>query len=161
VGKKSVHLPDFETLIAVNREVVALTNEPHGYSEADGVKLQALVDEMEHRADNQEFDEAVVDKAALLVFKLASGQYFKTGNKRTSLVAGAAYLAKNGYAIDLGNSDLVSTVDRAGIAAADLDEVYDVIRRLSHKSKVDRRAWSKAVSEVVTSYKDALTKMGT
>ena len=160
MGKKSIHHPDFETLVAVNREVVALTKEPHGYSEADGTKLVELLKEMEHRADNQEFDEAVVDKAALLVFKLASGQYFRTGNKRTALVAGAVYLAKNGYSIDLGNTDLVSTVDRAGIAAASLDEVYNILRRLSSKAKVERKSWDKAVAQMVASNKDALTKLG-
>ena len=160
VGKKIIHYPDFETLVAVNREVVALTKEPHGYSEADGEKLAELVKEVEHRADNQEFGAAVLDKAALLVFKLASGQHFRSGNKRTALVAGAVYLSKNGYSIELGNRDLVSTVDRAGMAAAGLDEVYEVIGRLAKKSKVERKAWDKAVAQTVASNVDALTKMG-
>jgi len=160
VGKKTIHHPDFEALVAVNRGVVALTNEPHGYSQADGEKIEELLTEVEHRADNQEFEEAVVDKAALLVFKLASGQHFKTGNKRTALVAGAVFLAKNGYSVDLGNPDLVSTVDRAGMAAAGLDEVYAVLRRLVAKSKLQRKAWDKAVAEAVSSNKEALTKMG-
>ncbi len=160
MGKKTIHHPDFETLVEVNRQVVALTNEPHGYSEADGRKLGELVEEVELRADNQEYEEAVVEKSALLVFKLASGQYFRSGNKRTALVAGAVCLAKNGYSIDVGNADLVSMVDRAGIAAAGLDEVYEVLLRLAAKSKVERKAWDKAVAQTVASNKDALTKMG-
>ncbi len=160
MGKKTIHHPDFDTLVAVNREVVALTSEPHGYSAADGRKLAELVEEVELRADNQEFDEAVVEKSALLVFKLASGQYFRSGNKRTALVAGAVTLAKNGYSVDIGNPDLVSTVDRAGIAAAGLDEVYEVLLRLATKSKVDRKAWDKAVTQAVASNREALTKMG-
>ena len=160
MGKKTIHHPDFETLVAVNREVVALTKEPHGYSEADGEKIAELVREMEHRADNQAFDEAVVDKAALLVFKLASGQYFKSGNRRTALVAGAVYLAKNGYSIDLNSAGLVSAVDRAGIAAASLDEVYDVLRGLAAKSKTDRRSWDNALAQIVESNRGVLTKMG-
>ncbi len=160
VGKKTIHLPDFETLVAVNREVVALTNEPHGYSEPDGRKLEELVREVEQRADNQAFDEAVVEKAALLIFKLASGQYFRTGNKRTALVAGAVCLAKNGYSLDLGNPDLVSIVDKTGIADASLDELYELLRKQITKSSAERRGWEKAVVQIVASKKDVLTEMG-
>ncbi len=160
VGRKAIHLPDFEALVAVNREVVTLTNEPHGYSQADGRKLEGLVKEVELRADNQDFDEAVVEKAALLIFKLASGQYFQSGNKRTALVAGAVCLAKNGYSVDLGNSELVSMVDRAGIADASLDELYELLRRQIAKSSAERRGWDKAVVQMVASKKEALTKMG-
>ena len=147
-------------LVEVNKEVVSLTGEPHGYSEADDRKLVGLVKEVEMRADNQEFPEAVAEKAALLVFKLASGQYFRAGNKRTALVAGIAFLSKNGYSLALDAPELVSTVDKAGMAAANLDDLYEVIQRLAKKSSVDRKGWDKAVAQVVTDNREALTKMG-
>ncbi len=159
VGRRALHHMDFETLMTVNRQVVALTGEAHEYSAADGEKLRSLIKEVELRADNQEPDEAIPEKAALLVFKLASGQYFHAGNKRTSLLAGLTFLAKNGYKIDMSNSEFVSTVDRAGIGAATLDDVYAVMRGLAVKSAVERKGWDKLVTQYVESSKDFLTKM--
>ena len=123
MAKKTIHHVDFETLVGVNMAVVALTKEKHEYSSADGRKLRNLIKEVEQRADNQEFDEAVAEKAALLVYDIARGQYFHAGNKRTALVAGLAFLAKNGHSIDIEDEEFVSTVDKAGIAAADLDSL--------------------------------------
>lgn len=141
VAKKTIHHMDFDTLAYVNGQVVALSGEPHGFAPADKKKLAALVKDVEHRADNQDFEEALAEKAALLVFKLASGQYFKAGNKRTALVAGFVFLKKNGYAIDIERPELVSAVDKAGIGAANLDDLYAAIRAALSKSKPDRKGW--------------------
>lgn len=148
---RTVHHLDFDTLVGINRRVVALTGEPHGYSPADGEKLSGIVKEIEQRADNQDPQEAVTEKAALLVYRIASGQYFRAGNKRTALVAGLVFLIKNGYKVDITNADFVSTVDKAGVAAATLDDLYDVLRRLAAKSKVDRRGWETVVGQSVLS----------
>ena len=160
MARKVIHHMDFETLLLANREVVALTREPHEYSQADGEKLSQLVKEVEQRANNVKPEEAVREKAALLVFKVASGQYFRAGNKRTALVAGSAFLAKNGIGIDITDPEFVSRVDQAGVAAAGLDDVYEIVRRIARDSKVDRRGWAKAVAAVVESEKDFLTKLG-
>lgn len=148
---------DFETLVSVNREVVALTKEPFGYTTADRQKLASLVKEVEARADNQDFEEAVAEKAALLVFKIASGQYFRAGNKRTALVAGLAFLVKNGFTLDVQNAELVSTVDKAGMAAANLDDLYAVMEGLVSKTKTERKGWEGAVKVVVEANRDFLT----
>ncbi len=159
MAKKSIHHMDFETLLAVNREVVALTKETHRYRAADGRKLEGLVKEVELRADNQEFDEAVSEKAALLVYRLASGQYFHAGNKRTALVAGLAFLMKNGHTLNLEDEELVSTVDKAGIAAADLDDLYALIRAHALKSKAERRGWDAVVKGAVEQNRAFLTRL--
>lgn len=160
MGKKTVHHMDFSDLVNVNREVVGLTGEPHGYAEADGRKLASVVKEVEERADYLEFQEAVPDKASLLIFKIASGQYFRAGNKRTALVAGLAFLLKNGYSMDIRKPELVSTVDRAGMAAASLDDLFAVMGDLMSKSKSDRRGWDKVTKSVVDDNKDFLAKLG-
>ncbi|MDE1853517.1 MAG: Fic family protein [Thaumarchaeota archaeon] len=159
MGKKIVHHMDFDALANVNKAVVGLTGEPHGYAEADKRKLASLIEEVEHRADNQDFEEAVPEKASLLIFKVASGQYFRAGNKRTALVAGLAFLLKNGYAIDITNSELVSTVDRVGIAAASLDDLYAVMGELKSKSKTDRKGWDGLTKRVVEANKNFLTRL--
>ena len=159
VGKKTIHHMDLKTLLEVNKEVVALTGEPHDYAAADGRKLSKLVKEVEMRADNQGFEEAVAEKAALLVFKVASGQYFHAGNKRTALVAGATFLVKNGKTFDLENEEFVSTVDKVGIAAADLDDLYARIEDLVGKGKAERKSWDKTVRDVVERHKEFLTRL--
>ncbi len=160
MAKKTIHHMDLETLLGVNREVVALTREPHDYSPADGRKLADLVKEVEARADNQEYEDAVAEKASLLVYDIARGQYFHAGNKRTALVAGLAFLVKNGHTMDIKSSEFVETVDRVGIAAADLDDLYAVVRGLISKSKAERRAWESVVKGVVDDHRPFLTGLG-
>ena len=157
VGKKSIHHMGFEDLVNVNRAVVALTREEHSYSEADGMKLSALAKEVEARADNVSAEEAIPEKASLLVFKLASGQYFRAGNKRTALVAGVAFLQKNGYALNIRDPTLVETVDRTGVGAAALDDLFAVIGPLLKKSKSDRKKWDGVVESVVEANSEFLT----
>jgi len=159
VAKKIIHHIDFETLLGVNMAVVALTKEKHDYASADGRKLRSLVKEVEQRADNQEFEEAVAEKAALLVYDIARGQYFHAGNKRTALVAGLVFLVKNGHTVNIEDEEFVSTVDKAGIAAADLDDLYDVIRGLISKGKAERRGWDAVVKGAVQKHEEFLTKL--
>ncbi|MDG6980863.1 MAG: hypothetical protein JRN51_07080 [Nitrososphaerota archaeon] len=154
---KTVHHLDLDTLVHVNKSVVALSGETHSYSESDGKKMSALVKEVEGRADNAAPDESIPDKAALLMFKVASGQYFHAGNKRTSLVSGAVFLAKNGYSLKLNDISLVDVVDRAGMGAASLDDVYAVVRGLLTKGKADRKGWDSLVDSLILQNKDFLT----
>lgn len=160
VAKKSVHHMDFATLVAINAEVVSLSGEPHEFSTADGKKLEELIAEVEARADNQDFDEAVPEKASLLVFKVASGQYFHAGNKRTALVAGLTFLRKNGYKIDIRNAEFVSTVDKVGMAASTLDDLFSVMSGLVVKSPADRKGWDKAAKEAVEANRKFLADLG-
>ena len=157
MARRKVHHLDFDTLLLINKKVVALTGEPHGYAPADGEKLAGVVREVEQRADDQDAQRAVPEKAALLVFKIASGQYFRAGNKRTALVAGLVFLAKNGYKIDVTNPEFVATVDRVGVAAASLDDLYEMLGRMAVKSKAERRGWDKVVEESVSSQGEFLT----
>jgi prophage maintenance system killer protein len=160
MARKTIHYMDLETLVEVNKGVVALTHEPHGLSPADSQKLSELVKQVEQRADNQDFDQALTEKASLLIYEIARGQFFRTGNRRTALVAGLVFLLKNGYTLDVENAELVGAVDKAGIAAADLDDLFGVIQSLAKKHPVERKGWEKAISQILSSNREALTKMG-
>lgn len=160
VAKKTVHHMDFDSLLRVNREVVLLTNEPHEFSQADSEKLEELLSEVKERANNEKFEEAVTEKAAFLVFKVASGQHFRAGNKRTALVAGLVFLRKNGYKIDISSPGFVSVVDKVGIAAADLDDVYDIMKASVSKSTQERGSWETAIKKAVEANKKFLTDTG-
>ncbi len=151
---------DFETLVEINKAVVALTQEPSLYSDADATKLKELLKEVEQRADNQKSVSAIPEKASLLVFKIASGQHFRAGNKRTALVSGYAFLRKNGHKISIEDGDFISVVDKAGMGAATLDEVYGVMKRLMTKSAADRKGWDSLLAQAVESNKEFLTRIG-
>ena len=158
--KRSVHHPDFDDLVKMNMEVVTLTREPSEYSSADKAKLESLVSEVAQRADNQEFEDAVCEKASLLVYKLASGQYFKAGNKRTALVAGHVFLRKNGFKVDLRSRSMAFTVDKVGVGAANLEDLYEVVKGLATKSPTDRKGWSGSTKESVAANRRFLTDLG-
>jgi death-on-curing protein len=157
VARKAVHYPGFDTLLAVNKEVVRLTNEPHQYTPADGEKLKELLAEVEARANNEKFEDAVAEKAVLLVFKIASGQHFRSGNKRTAMVAGLVFLRKNGFSIEIDSEAFASTVDKVGIAASNFDDLYEVMKGLISKSKSDRKSWEKVIAEEVQQRSKFLT----
>jgi prophage maintenance system killer protein len=156
---KIIHHMGFDEVVHVNRAVVALTKEEHAYSEADGRKLAALVREVEARADNAPPEEAIPEKASLLVFKLASGQYFRAGNKRTALVAAVVFLLKNGYSLDPRDPALVDTVDKVGIAAAGLDDLFATIQRLLVKTKADRKGWNRLIDAAVERNSEFLARL--
>lgn len=160
MARKTIHHLDYETLVDVNKGVVALTREAHGLSPADSRKLSELVKQVEQRADNQDFDEAVADKASLLIYEVARGQFFRAGNKRTALVAGLAFLAKNGRTLDIKDPGFVGAVDRAGIAAADLDDLYAEVTRLVSKAKTERKSWGKVVEATIEQNRDFLAGLG-
>jgi prophage maintenance system killer protein len=160
VAKRKIKLMDFDDLLAINEQVVSLTKEPHEYSESDGKKLKALLKDVEDRAGNEDFRDAVHDKASLLMFRLASGQHFRAGNRRTALVAGAVFLAKNGFSVSLSDPKLVSVVDKAGMAGASLDDVLDVVERLSVKAAMERKGWEGAAKGLINSSRKTLTEIG-
>jgi prophage maintenance system killer protein len=160
VAKKTVHYMDFDSLLAVNREVVLLTNEPHEFTSPDGKKLKELLADDEARASNEKPEESIPYKAAFLVYKIASGQHFKSGNKRTALVAGLVFLLKNGYSIDISHPDLVSAVDKVGMAAASLDDLYGVMEGLVTKAPVERRSWEGAIKHAVEANRKFLIEAG-
>lgn len=157
---KTVRYGDFESIVAVNRGVVLLTKEPHEYSRPDGEKLKEILAEIRERADGEKTEEAVKDKASFLVYKLASGQHFRSGNKRTALVAGLVFLRKNGFKIDITNPELVSAVDRVGVAAASLDDLFDVISKLVIKTTPERKSWESAIKQVIEDNREFLTDLG-
>ena len=112
---------------------------------------------MEARANNEKFEDAVAEKAVLLVFKIASGQHFRSGNKRTAMVAGLVFLRKNGFSIEIDSEAFASTVDKVGIAASNFDDLYEVMKGLISKSKSDRKSWEKVIAEEVQQRSKFLT----
>ncbi len=128
--KKKIRYLDFSIVAKINRSVVALTKDLHEYSEDDEEKLKIKLTGIKSEGSDEDFKEAVTRKAALLMFGIASGQHFHEGNKRTALVAGAAFLRMNGYEVDLEAPDLVAIIDKAGIGLATLNDVDETVKRL-------------------------------
>ena len=127
---KPVRHVDFRTLVMINREVVALTGDKHEYTEEDEERIKALLKAVEDLDGREDFRAVILDKASLLTFRVASGQNFHEGDKRTALVAGLAFLEMNGFEADIKDSGLVAAVDRAGIGTATLKEVKAALKKL-------------------------------
>ncbi len=127
--RKIRHL-EFETLAKINEEVVVLTGERHSYTKDDEQNIRGLLAEVKNAANEGERSECVIQKVSLLVFRIASGQHFHEGNKRSALVAGQTFLKANGYMMNIQNKDLVRVVDEAGVGKADLSKLNTVIRAL-------------------------------
>lgn len=121
---------DFPTLVAINRAVVLLTQEKHEFEESDERRLRELVKEVKLASGGQNLRTGIIDEASLLMFRIAAGQHFHEGNKRTALVAGLAFLNMNGLDVDIRDKELVAAVDKAGIAAASFNDVHAIIGRL-------------------------------
>ena len=117
-NQESIHHLDFETLVKINEEVVVLTGDTHSYTRDDEPNIRRLLDEVKNTAKAGERTERVIQKVSLLVFRIANGQHFHEGNKRTALVAGQTFLKANRYTIDITDKDLVRVVDEAGIGQA-------------------------------------------
>ena len=66
----------------------------------------------------------------------------------------------NGYSVDIKDEELVRVVDKSGIAAANLNEVYELIMRLIRMSRSERKMWEATIKEVVESNKDFLIYIG-
>ncbi len=119
-----------EALVTINKRVVSLTKDKHEYMEEDVRSLRALLAAVENRANEEERVESLIQKASLLIFRIARGQHFHEGNKRTALVAAESFLKVNGYTIDMQNQDLLDIVDTASVGQASLSKVDTIIRRL-------------------------------
>ena len=66
----------------------------------------------------------------------------------------------NGYSIDIRDKELVAVIDRAGIAAANFNEVRGVIKRLAGMSKSERAAWEKKIKRIIESNREFLIYIG-
>ncbi|MBI3859490.1 MAG: type II toxin-antitoxin system death-on-curing family toxin [Thaumarchaeota archaeon] len=130
MATKAIRHLDFATLLLINKEVVALTNEKHEHDEEDDRRLRALTDAVVRNYNQEDREIALVRKAALLAFRIATGQHFHEGNKRTALVAASAFLKFNGCSIDIKADGLVSVIDRVGVARATLNELEAVMKKL-------------------------------
>ena len=75
-------------------------------------------------------------------------------------MAGVTFLLKNGYSMDIRNSTFVSTVDRVGVAAASLDDLFEVVAGLVKKSATERKGWENAIKQVVDSNRSFLVRLG-
>lgn len=128
--RKPIRHVDFDTLILINREVVSLTRETHEFTDEDERRIRSMLNDVEHLSDDVDPKEMIIGKASLLIFRVASGQYFHEGNKRTALVAGLSFLQMNGFTADIRNADLIAVIDRAGVAAATLNDVQAVLKRM-------------------------------
>jgi len=131
-----MNYPEFNEIVEINRRVVNLTGDAHFYDADDAMKIRGILEDLEAIYNDLEPEEQITRKAALLIHRMASGQCFHEGNKRTALIAAQFFLRQNGYDIDIKDKELLTVLDRSAILTATLKDVYPEIRRLI---KHDRR----------------------
>ena len=78
---------------------------------------------------------SVEEVAAAYWHSLTTNHGFRDGNKRTAVIAAAAFLAKNGYALDMDDDEIIEI----GLAMAgqgmSRQEVFEKVRQ--HVVKID------------------------
>lgn len=90
-----------EHLIELNRELVALTGEPHGLREL-GLLESAAAKPINHFHYGEENTVAL---AITLLLGIARNHPFVQGNKRTALAAAEDFLHLNGYELAVPDSE--------------------------------------------------------
>ncbi|MET0482911.1 MAG: type II toxin-antitoxin system death-on-curing family toxin [Aestuariivirgaceae bacterium] len=92
----------FDEIVAINRDVVALTNEAHLLVSA------SLLDGAINRPRNHYEYDGVTDVlrlAVILLFAICRNHPFQQGNKRTGFVAAVDFLFINGYELTIPDGD--------------------------------------------------------
>lgn len=112
-------------IIALNREIVAATGEPHLLRDR-GLLESALGSPRNHWAHGE--DDAV-SLATRLLFSLARNHAFEQGNKRTAFEATLIFLQNNGYRFE-GPDDPSLALAMVAVIAHQLTEqaFEDMIR---------------------------------
>ncbi len=128
-SKRKLRYPDFEAVTRINQRVVSLTANEHAYTRYDERRLRQLIDDVKATANNEEEHESVTEKVSLLLYRIAGGQYFHEGNKRTAFETAKVFLRANGYSMDVRDTDLLRVIDRVAIGQASLSEVRSIVRR--------------------------------
>jgi death-on-curing family protein len=119
-----IRYPSLVVIIEINRSVVSLTKDEHSFDEYDRSRLSQILDEMKTEGENpsvKTIKGRIVKKASYLMFRLASGQHFHEGNKRTAIVATATFLAANGFVMPQGNPAIERLLDKIAIGSPDVD----------------------------------------
>lgn len=106
-----------QQLIAINEELVAITNEPHQLRDL-GLLESAAAKPINHYHYGEQ---DVAALAVALLLGVARNHPFVQGNKRTALAAADAFLHLNGYRLALPDTDLANLIVDAITGAASED----------------------------------------
>lgn len=92
-------------VIALNREIVAWTGEPHQVRDPGGLE-SAVARPVNSYHYSKSTDVACL--AAELLFGISANHPFIQGNKRTALIAAESFLRINGFDLHLPDRDFVA-----------------------------------------------------
>ena len=125
-----------ETVILINKRVVAKTGEPFVLRDY-GLLDMAIAKPKNHY--QYRYVEDVVSLAATLLFGVARNHPFAQGNKRTGFLSAVVFLELNGYAIDLADTDFLGRLIVAVLEDhMSGDDFADIVRLRTVEIKDDR-----------------------
>lgn len=111
--------------------MVALTKDEHKYTEHDEKEIRRLLSDTRRVANREEQSDSIIEKVSLLIYRIAGGQHYLEGNKRTALAVAETFLKFNGYTMDIGDKSLLDILSKVAVGQASLSSVRDIVRQLT------------------------------
>lgn len=101
---KRVVYPSLEFIILTNKRALEFTGEEHGYKENDMESLKIMLANLRKVGRRESsFKQRMLKKSSFLMYRLARGQRFYEGNKRTAFMVTREFLLENGYTLPTSN----------------------------------------------------------
>lgn len=116
-----------EEILILHALVMDETGGSHGVRDAGLLASIAL--KPESSFGGKDLYEGIFMKAAVLLEAIANYHVFTDGNKRTSFVAAARFLATNGYRCVAANEDVEKTMISVAMKEISLGEIADWLEK--------------------------------
>jgi len=100
-----INYVEIDTIITINRRIIELWNKRHSdkpeFLDVGIDRIEEVLDKVKSVANDLEFENMLIEKAAYLVGGLAWSQAFSGGNKRTAILTCTVFLLQNGYRLNI------------------------------------------------------------
>jgi death-on-curing protein len=117
-----------DVLVDFNRELVGLTNEPHGILSPGSLESACFHPRNAWYYDNEE---DLVTLGAELILAIARNHAFVQGNKRTGFAAGLAFIKINGFTVNERADDVFGwAVEETLLGRMSEEEFIEGLREL-------------------------------
>jgi len=131
-GYVRLKYPTFEAIVEFNKTECKRTGEEHVLE--DRVRLRRILRDVKGVGKGIPLEEAIIKKAAYLLFSITSTQPFHEGNKRTAYVTAKAFLKFNGFEMEAPKAELFDILEGIIFTRVTLNRVEEwlmgrVIRR--------------------------------
>lgn len=121
-----IYYLDLETIEKI-RHKINLDSSERGYHYKGGVEF--ILYQVQDFGEELEEKNAIIRKAAYLLYEIASNQYFICGNKRTGLLVASTFLNINNMYLNAPDEQRYLTARAIASKSYDVEKVTDWIRQ--------------------------------